>query len=78
MKFAPIAAGTFWMGGSNGQPGDRQVEIARDFYLGIYPVTQGEWQAVMGGNPSHFSRSGEGAVSPLCANPGFSRVFPSS
>ena len=30
------------------------VRIAREFYLGKYPVTQAQWRAVMGDNPSHF------------------------
>jgi formylglycine-generating enzyme required for sulfatase activity len=28
--------------------------------MGVYPVTQEQWQAVMGGNPSWFSRTGGG------------------
>jgi len=31
-----------------------RVRITRPFYLGKYLVTQAQWQAVMGGNPSHF------------------------
>jgi formylglycine-generating enzyme required for sulfatase activity len=38
-----------------------QVEIPHDFYMGAYPVTQEQWQAVMGSNPSWFSRTGGGA-----------------
>jgi formylglycine-generating enzyme required for sulfatase activity len=30
------------------------VTISRPFYLGKFPVTQGQWKAVMGDNPSHF------------------------
>ena len=60
MEFVLVPRGTFWMGGSGGKPGDKQVEIAHEFYLGVYPVTQGQWQDVMGSNPSDFSRSGAG------------------
>src|SRR5215471_14828390 len=60
MEFVLVPRGTFWMGGSGGKPGDQQVAIAHEFYLGVYPVTQGQWQAVMGNNPSYFSRSGGG------------------
>ncbi len=54
MKFALVPAGSFWMGGGGGQPGTKQVQIPHAFYLGIYPVTQAQWQAVMDGNPSYF------------------------
>jgi formylglycine-generating enzyme required for sulfatase activity/serine/threonine protein kinase len=60
MRMVLVPAGTFWMGGGGGQAGDQQVAIAQDFYLGIFPVTQGQWQAVMGNNPSWFSRGGGG------------------
>ena len=30
------------------------VTIDRPFYFSIFPVTQHEWKAVMGDNPSHF------------------------
>ena len=35
------------------------VRITRPFYLGIYPVTQEEYQKVMGANPSEFSATGK-------------------
>jgi formylglycine-generating enzyme required for sulfatase activity len=31
-----------------------EVTIGAPFYMGKYPVTQGEWMAVMDNNPSHF------------------------
>jgi len=50
-----VDAGTTWMGGGNGVPGTSRVEIPNDFYLGVFPVTQGEWRCVMGNQPSDFS-----------------------
>lgn len=44
---------------------DTQSESARGkfktsgYWLGKYPVTQSEWEAVMGSNPSWFSKGGE-------------------
>ncbi len=61
MKFALVPKGKGWLGSRNGKVGDREVEFDRDFYLGVYEVTQDEWTKVLGPdlNPSHFSRSGE-------------------
>jgi formylglycine-generating enzyme required for sulfatase activity len=58
MEFVLLPKGSFWMGGGNGAPSDTQVQIPYDFYLGKYELTQEEWQAVMGNNPSGFSRAG--------------------
>jgi formylglycine-generating enzyme required for sulfatase activity len=53
--FRWIPAGTFRMGGARyNQKPVHQVQITQPFYLGKYPVTQAEWQAVMGSNPSRF------------------------
>lgn len=60
MDFVLVPRGRFLMGGGGGTVGDKEVEIAYDFYLGTYEVTQGEWEAIMGINPSRFSRSGGG------------------
>ncbi|HWG45533.1 MAG TPA: SUMF1/EgtB/PvdO family nonheme iron enzyme [Gemmataceae bacterium] len=60
MTFAWIPPGTFLMG-SPASEADRhddetphRVTLTRGFRLGIHAVTQGQWQAVMGDNPSHF------------------------
>jgi formylglycine-generating enzyme required for sulfatase activity len=60
MKLAWVPAGTFWMGDPGNQ---KQVAVSADFYIGVHPVTQGQWLAVMGTNPSWFSRGGSGASS---------------
>ena len=46
-EFCPIHAGTFKMESN-------EVRIDQDFYLGKYQVTQQQWEAVMGNNPSNF------------------------
>ena len=58
MEFVLVPKGKSWLGGGDGKPGDKEVEIPADFYLGKYEVTQEEWQKVMGSNPSSFSRTG--------------------
>jgi formylglycine-generating enzyme required for sulfatase activity len=58
MKLVRVPRGTFWMGDRGSQ---QQVEIPHDFYIGAYPVTQQQWQVVMGSNPSYFCRTGGGA-----------------
>jgi uncharacterized protein (TIGR02996 family) len=66
MRLALIPPGRFRMGsptGENERGGDEaahEVEITRPFYLGVFAVTQGQWQTVMGNNPSYFSATGEG------------------
>jgi formylglycine-generating enzyme required for sulfatase activity len=37
-----------------------KVAITRPFYLGIHELTQAQYEAVMGQNPSYFSPTGEG------------------
>jgi formylglycine-generating enzyme required for sulfatase activity len=60
MKFAWVPPGEFLMGGPKGErvrsrsETQRHVKMASGFYLGVYPVTQAQWTAVMGTNPSRF------------------------
>ena len=55
MEFALVPKGKSWLGGGKGKEGPNEVNMAQDFYLGVYEVTQEEWQKVMGKNPSHFT-----------------------
>jgi formylglycine-generating enzyme required for sulfatase activity len=66
MKLAYIPTGKFVMGSPEGemnrQGGEQQhdVAIGRWFYLGVYEVTQEEYEKVMGKNPSYFCATGGG------------------
>jgi formylglycine-generating enzyme required for sulfatase activity len=60
MKFVPLPKGTFYMGWDGEKGSAKKTEIKEDFQIAIHPVTQGQWQAVMGKNPSWFSRDGGG------------------
>ena len=42
-----------------GEGPQHHVRITRPFYLGVYAVTQGEYEKVMGSNPSKFSATGK-------------------
>ena len=70
-----IPAGTFLMGSLNTEK-DRnadegpqhKVSISKSFYLGIYEITQAQWQAVMGNNPSYFNNSPNNPVENISWN----------
>ena len=62
MAFVQVAAGAFNMGSENierDRESDegpvRRVQITKSFYLSKYEVTQDQYMAVMGNNPSNFS-----------------------
>ena len=61
VTFCWIPSGTFTMGSPTTEEGrfdgegpQHQVTISKDFWLGKTEVTQAQWQAVMGSNPSYF------------------------
>ncbi|MCO6456697.1 MAG: formylglycine-generating enzyme family protein, partial [Pirellulaceae bacterium] len=61
MILAPISAGSFLMGSPEDEPGRNadesprhRVTLSHDFWIGIHPVTQRQYQLVMGDNPSRF------------------------
>jgi uncharacterized protein (TIGR02996 family) len=72
MQLALIPPGSFFMG-SLPQEGNRYadeqprhpVEITRPFYLGVYQVTQEEYERVTGENPAWFSSTGGWQASAL-------------
>ena len=49
-----VPAGTFTMGGSGSHEEPQEVTLANPFWLGRTEVTQAQWEAVMGSNPSKF------------------------
>ena len=61
MEFVLIPAGTFQMGSPTTEPGRdsdetlHTVTLSQPFYLSKHEVTQAQWQAIMGSNPSHSS-----------------------
>jgi formylglycine-generating enzyme required for sulfatase activity len=59
MQFVKVPKGNFWMS-KDEKNAQVQVEIKEDFELAAYTVTQEQWEAVMGNNPSWFSRKGTG------------------
>ncbi len=64
MEFVYIEPGTFMMGSPEDEPGRRgnetqhEVTLTQSYYIQTTPVTQGQWKAVMGDNPSYFENCG--------------------
>ena len=61
MQLRYVPPGTFFMG-SPQEEADREadeaqqgVRVKRGYFMSTTEVTQGQWQAVMGTNPSHFT-----------------------
>ncbi|NLZ59179.1 MAG: formylglycine-generating enzyme family protein [Lentisphaerae bacterium] len=62
MKFRLVPPGSCLIGSPESEPGHSPVEtlhhreFSQPFYLGMYEVTQEEWEKIMGAenNPSHF------------------------
>ncbi len=60
MKLMLIPNGTFLMGSPESEKGhysnetQHEVTISKDYYLGVYEVTQAQYEKVMGSNPSVF------------------------
>ena len=62
LEMRKIPAGSFTMGSPTSEPGrwsgnetQHEVTLTKDYWLGTFEVTQAQWQAVMGNNPSYFN-----------------------
>ena len=62
IAFAWCPPGSFQMGSNHPKIDDwgeneipvHKVTLSKGFFMGVYPVTQSQWQAVMGTDPSYF------------------------
>ena len=56
IKMIRVEGGTFRMGSEEGRDNEKPVhEVTLSSYdIGKYPITQAQWEKVMGSNPSHF------------------------
>ncbi|NEQ40605.1 MAG: SUMF1/EgtB/PvdO family nonheme iron enzyme [Okeania sp. SIO3I5] len=60
LEMVKIPGGRFFMGSPETEVGRRDTESPQhyvdvpEFFMGKYPVTQAQWEAVMGNNPSEF------------------------
>ena len=66
LEMVSIPGGKFLMGspkgeGYDGEKPQHEVTV-KSFYMGRYPVTQAQWQAVMGNNPAEFQDSPQNPV----------------
>ncbi len=66
IEFRLIPKGEFMMGAKANEPGSlanekpqRKIKIERHFYIGYYEVTQKQWKAIMGNNPSQNKQCGD-------------------
>ncbi len=61
MEFVPVPGGCYQMGTEKGEKHERPVHkvCLTDFEIGKFEVTQAQWKALMGGNPSNFVACGD-------------------
>ena len=65
MKFVQIPAGIFLMGSPKDEEGRsenevlHEVTIGKPFWMGVFEVTQEQYRAVMGNNPSQIKGAGQ-------------------
>jgi formylglycine-generating enzyme required for sulfatase activity len=76
MKFVFLPKGTFYMGWKGDNKSTRKTVIKEDFEIAVHTVTQGQWQELMGKNPSSFSRDGKGKDSVKAIKDEDLKLFP--
>lgn len=67
IEFVYVKGGTFSMGATNEQLEDafddelpvRTITLTKDYYIGKYEITQAQWKAVMGNEPSDNDTGGK-------------------
>jgi formylglycine-generating enzyme required for sulfatase activity len=69
IALVPVPAGSFTMGSAADERGRQanegpqtQVTISKPFWLGATEVTQQQWEALMGSNPSHHKKDAQHPV----------------
>ncbi len=62
LEMIRIPAGTFLMGQAGEEVPVHRVTLTKDFWLSKHEITQAQWQAVMGTNPSYFTGDGQRPV----------------
>jgi formylglycine-generating enzyme required for sulfatase activity len=64
LELVKIPSGQFLMGAPDDEPGRSEDEgpqhrvTVPEFWMGKYPVTQAQYEAIMGNNPSRFTKDG--------------------
>ena len=56
LEMMKVKAGSFVMGGRENDARPHKVTLTRDYWIGKFEVTQGQWRAVMGNNPASFQQ----------------------
>ena len=72
MEFIFVKGDCFDMGDTFGDGGTDEKPVhqvcVNDFFLGVYEVTQAQWERVMGNNPSYFKKGGNYPVEQVSWN----------
>ena len=62
-EMVEVPGGSFQMGSNDSDAYNNEKPVhsvnVKSFSIGKYEVTQGQWRAVMGSNPSHFANCGD-------------------